>query len=76
MENEMLLEFARGKWSVQAQRGPLWALWPLLKLPLKDGTPPLVTTGVRSPCGGNGAASCAPATQSIGLHQRLRAIYL
>ena len=33
----------------------------------RDGTPPLVATGVRSPCGGNGAAFCAPATQSIGL---------
>ena len=31
----------------------------------RDGTPPLVATGVRSPCGGNGAAFCAPATQSI-----------
>jgi hypothetical protein len=26
---------------------------------------PLVTTGVRSPCGGKGAAFCAPATRSI-----------
>jgi hypothetical protein len=26
----------------------------------RDGTPPLVTTGVRSPCGGNGAAFLRP----------------
>jgi hypothetical protein len=42
----------------------------------RDGTPPLVATGVRSPCGGNGAAFCAPATQSIDrCLQRNRLIY-
>ena len=26
-EKEILLEFASGKWSVESQRGPVWALW-------------------------------------------------
>ena len=26
-DNEILSEFARGKWSVESQRGPVWGLW-------------------------------------------------
>ena len=26
-DNEILSEFARGKWSVESQRGPVWGVW-------------------------------------------------